>query len=179
MRQADLQALCGEFIDDASGVLGCALVDVATGLPLAFDVKPESWLTNDATAFLFAASVSCFAESAESSASVGPRPSSGGEGRLREVQLTTKFGFHFMSLVPGVEQELAVLVTDRGSSLGLGWMMMRRFVERVLALEVETPTEQPAAARATAYLPKLTPAPPSETRFKGRHASARRTVWDR
>ncbi|MDD9962098.1 MAG: hypothetical protein OXU70_08405 [Gammaproteobacteria bacterium] len=180
MKQTDLQSLFEGFVDDAHGVLGCALVDSATGLPIASNLRPESGLTEEAMTFLLAAGVSCFSDP---SAAAGSSPNSGGEGRLRdgvrEIQVTTEFAFLFMSLAPSAEQELLVLVTDRSNSLGLGWMMMRQLMEKVLALDVEIPAEQRTAARASAYLPQFAPAPEPEPQFQVRRAVGRRTIWNR
>ena len=175
-----MQGICEELVDDVDGVLGCALVDLVTGLPMALDVKPESVLTEEAMMTLFAAAVSYFVES---SVAPGGSQRSFGAGHLdsdvREVQTTTKSTFHFMSLVPGVEQELLVLVIDRNrSSLGLGWMALRRAMDKVQGLEA-APSAPPAAARATARFPQRSPETVAEPDFRSRSAAKHRTIWDR
>lgn len=177
-----MQGICEKMVDETDSVLGCALVDLATGLPVASDVKPESVLTEEAMMVLFSAVNGYFAQS---SALTGSSPDSDGAmswgDGVQEIQTTTKFTFHFMARVPGAEQMLLVLVTSRShSSLGLGWMAMRRAMALVHGVNEapEHPAEPLAAARATAFFPKATPAPEREPAFTGRRGGGRRTIWD-
>ena len=176
MKQSDLQVICEELIDDVDDLLGCALVDLATGLPIASDLKPRSVLTEEAMMLLFAAGASYFMESSLPPSSSPNSATGRAEGLLREVQVTTELTFNFMTRVPDAEQALLFLVTDRSrSSLGLGWMAVRQAQERLSGLDAGS-AEPPAAARATTRFPRLEPAPQSG--FDRRQARGRRTVWD-
>lgn len=129
MRQAKLQDVCEQIVDDVDGALGCALVDIATGLPLALDVKPGALLSSSAMELISAAGVAYFRDNLP----IPSGPGANGDDAApqvdytQELQATTADTYNFMSLVPGDEQELLILIADRQiSNLGLGWMAMRQ-----------------------------------------------------
>ena len=112
--------------------MGCALVDLGTGLLLALDVKPQSLLTVTALEALSAAGVTYFLRSPASSPRVGglgdTQPAR--NSAVQEIQTTTEYTFNFMARVPGAAGQLLVLITDReASTLGLGWMALRQALE--------------------------------------------------
>ena len=184
MSQANLQRICEQALDEGSGVLGCAFVDLATSLPVASVVKPGSQLTSDAMTQLFAAGSEYFTgSSTEATGSADATPNADGvnaaPGGVRVIQTTTELTFLFMALVPGAERELLVLVTDRkASTLGLGWMAMRQAVDRASGAEAEPETSQERLG-ARASLRAQSPEPASQPSFANRKAAARRTIWDR
>ena len=48
----------------------------------------------------------------------------------RQIQVTTELTYNFMSLAPGEDRFLLVLIMNRGeSNLGLGWMAMRQALD--------------------------------------------------
>ena len=114
MRKASLQSVCAEIVGDVDGALGCALVHLETGLPLAFTVASEARFGSSAIELLCAVGATCFGN--------------GDGGRaVQELQATTADAFQFMSLVPGQADGLLILVIDReATNLGLGWMSMRK-----------------------------------------------------
>ncbi|MCY4012167.1 MAG: hypothetical protein OXG82_05560 [Gammaproteobacteria bacterium] len=114
MRKADLQSVCARITGDVDGALGCALVHLETGLPLAFSVASESRFGSAAIELLCAVGATCFGGAEDGEA-------------VQELQATTADAFQFMALVPGRVDGLLVLVIDReATNLGLGWMAMRR-----------------------------------------------------
>ena len=70
---------------------------------------------------------------------------SGDHGFVQEIQTTTEDTYHFMSVIPGKEQTILMLVTDRTANLGLGWVAMRRTLARVQ--EMSSGGSRPASAR--------------------------------
>ena len=129
MRQARLQDVCEDIVDDVDGALGCALVDIATGLPLALDVKPKSMLSGSAMELISAAGVAYFRENLapQSQPEANDDEFPLASDYVQEIQATTADTYNFMSLVPGDDWELLVLIADRKiSNLGLGWMAMRK-----------------------------------------------------
>ena len=118
MWQESLRDVCQDILAEIDGALGCAIVDLDTGLPLAFDVAAEASLSPVAMERLGAAGVGYFR-------------ADGGDDRVEQLQTTTEDAFHFMSRLGGGGQVL-VLVADRGrTNLGLGWMSLRHAVRRV------------------------------------------------
>ena len=144
-----LHELCEGIVAEVDGCLGCAVVDLATGLSLAMKVVPGTLLTDDAMEVMAAASVDYFRgrtvwqlELAMSEAGAEENPA----GFVREIQTTTADTYHFMSVVPGREDALMILITDKTANLGLGWIAMRHALARLR--ELYEP-ERPSAAAAT------------------------------
>ena len=176
MTQPRLQDVCEQVVDDVDGVVGCAVVDLGTGLPLALDVKSNSVLSTTAMELLAAAGVGYFGgDQARSPDSGGGNPGNA----VEDVQITTEEIYGFMSLPAGTEYELVVLVTARESTnLGLGWMALRKALEMVRHAQ---------GNGAASSLPDGEPAPEDTPPLPGyrrpEYATARplgrRAVWDR
>ena len=155
-----LQDICEEIMEDVDGALGCALVDLGTGLPLAMRVTSNALLDSGAMEILSAAGAEYFRgevghqlESAMGGRAARPP---GDTGFVEEIQTTTEDSYHFMSIVPGNEQTVLMLITDRTANLGLGWVAMRRTLRRV-----QEGTRRPAGRTAAANAPGPT-SPPAE-----------------
>ena len=126
-------------MEDVDGALGCALVDLGTGLPLAMEVTSPALLETGALEVLSAAGAEYFrgAVNRQLASAMGGDP--GADGFVEEIQTTTDDSYHFMCMVPGNRQTVLLLVTDKTANLGLGWVAMRRTLRRV----------QESTARAT------------------------------
>ena len=152
-----LQDICEEIMEDVDGALGCALVDLGTGLPLAMKVTSDALLDSGAMEILSAAGAEYFRGEVGhqlESAMVGEAGGhSADAGFVEEIQTTTEDSYHFMCIVPGNEQTVLMLITDRTANLGLGWVAMRRTLRRV-----QEGTRQPAARSGAA----ATPAPATQ-----------------
>ena len=132
MEQIELQDICKQVVERVDGALGCALVDLETGLALAHRVRPGSLLTDTAMELMSVAGGSYFRGNIRLPSGQDPAngPGTHPAGFVREIQTTTEDTFHFMSLVPGNAQELLIMITDRRTSnLGLGWMAMRQSLD--------------------------------------------------
>ena len=157
-----LHDLCQGIVAEVDGCLGCAVVDLATGLPLAMKVVPGTLLTDDAMEVMAAASVDYFRgrtvwqlELAMSAAGSDDDVA----GFVREIQTTTADTYHFMSIVPGREDALLILITDKTANLGLGWIAMRHAL--ACLQDLHESERQPAAAS--------TPAPASPAAATWQH----------
>lgn len=126
----DMQQICAATLDELDGALGCIVMDTQTGLTVAAEYRPGSSV-NDGTINLFSVvSANMFAgrliRQFEGALAVAPTP-----GFVREVQMTTANTNQFMAAIPGWNEGVFVLVTDKSVSLGLGWMAVHRVVERI------------------------------------------------
>ena len=183
MRQAKLQDVCEDIIDDVEGALGCALVDIATGLPLALDVKPKSMLSGSAMELISAAGVAYFRENlamqAPPEANDGDIPLA--SDYVQEIQATTADTYNFMSLVPGDDWELLVLIADRKiSNLGLGWMAMRQALSLVTQANEDDEDTESSDMEALFPPPAYEMKPPAVQSNPERLAPRvrkRRTIW--
>ena len=44
---------------------------------------------------------------------------------MLEIQMTTPKTYHFMAVIPGKPNALAILITGRSANLGMGWAGLR------------------------------------------------------
>ena len=127
----NLQEICKETVADVDGCLGCAMVDLDTGLPLATKVVAGSLIKPEALELLSAASVEYYRGrmvwQLELAMSGGESPNS----FVHEIQTTTEDTYIFMSIVHGRENMLLVLILDKAANLGLGWISMRQVLSRL------------------------------------------------
>lgn len=143
-----LDDLCAGIVADVDGCLGCAVVDLTTGLPLASKIVPGAVLNDVAMEVMAAASVDYFRGrnvwQLQLAISSGPPEASSAPGFVHEIQTTTEDTYHFMSIVPNRDDVLLILITDKTANLGLGWIAMRQARERLSDL-YETEHPQPEA----------------------------------
>ena len=178
MKQQKLQDICEAIVDDVDGALGCSLVDLATGLPMALDVKPNSLLNATAMEMMSAAGATYFRERLScpwvaAQQDAGRQPES-----VQEIQTTTEETYHFMSLVPGDESEMLVLVTERKSTnLGLGWISVRHAL-RLLRDAYSDAGAQTDREQRAEESPSPAPAPARRTNdLINTGVRGRRTIW--
>jgi len=50
---------------------------------------------------------------------------------IREVQMSTERTYHFMSIVPGKPDSMAVLITSTKANLGMGWAALRKSLPEI------------------------------------------------
>ena len=142
----NLQEICDEAIADVDGCLGCALVDLDTGLPLASKVVAGSLLRRGAMELLAAASVDYFRGHMVWQLELAMSGGEAGGQFVYDIQTTTEDTYNFMSIVPGRESTLLLLVLDKAANLGLGWISMRQVLSRLGANESDLGAA-PAAAQ--------------------------------
>jgi predicted regulator of Ras-like GTPase activity (Roadblock/LC7/MglB family) len=122
-------------LSDVDGALGCAVVDVSTGLLLAVS-HSVPYFTQTYLEAVSAAAVDLFRgkniRSIETllSAQRG-KPV---ENAITEVQMTTDGTFHFMAIVREKPHILLVLITNRKTNLGMGWVAVRNNLPKIGAL---------------------------------------------
>lgn len=176
IEQAELQALCREIVEDTAAVLGCSLVDIQTGLPLATEVRPSPVLNAAAMELISVAAANYFGDRTAG----GAHPGSAAKDSFREVQTTTEDAYFYMSVVPGREWELLTLVVDRKSaSLGLGWMLMRLALERLQVSDEAEAVMEPHAGQPANPLANVAQPLASQPRSRAPSASHRRrsAIW--
>ena len=128
----DLQSVCRDVMDDVDGSLGCVLTDLETGLPLAAEYRAGTVMNADTITLVSYVGIEFFrgklVRNFERSLS---RNRDGSRGFVREVQLTTSNTYQFMSSVPGWEQVVFILVTNKNVSLGMGLLAVHDAVGRI------------------------------------------------
>ena len=125
----DLQHACAAVLDEVEGSLGCIVIDMQTGLTVAAEYRPGSVMDAGAINLVSVVSTNMFCGklirqfqlSLASNRSRAP-------GFVREVQMTTANTNQFMAAIPGWDNGIFVLVTDKSVSVGLGWMAVHRVI---------------------------------------------------
>lgn len=124
---AALDDICKNVLNDVTGGTGCAVVDLNNGLVLA-SAHNVPYFTQTYIDAVAAAAVEMFrgrnitAVEKLLSAQRGVPV----EKTLQEIQMTTAGTYHFMSVIPGKEDCMMVLITTRKANLGMGWAALRR-----------------------------------------------------
>lgn len=123
---ADLNSACRDLVSDVSDALGAAVVDLSSGLLLAAHHNVP-YFTQSYLDAVAAAAVDMFRGKTITTVEKMLASQRGGEVKnsIKEVQMSTERTYHFMSVVPGKENCLLVLITGRKANLGMGWSAMR------------------------------------------------------
>ncbi|WP_317931172.1 hypothetical protein [Halioxenophilus sp. WMMB6] len=124
---SDLDLACQSLIGDVSDALGAAVVDLSSGLLLSAHHNVP-YFTQSYLDAVAAAAVDMFRGKNISTVEGLLSNQRGVEVRnsIKEVQMSTDHTYHFMSVVPGKEDCLLVLITGRKANLGMGWSALRK-----------------------------------------------------
>jgi hypothetical protein len=124
---ASLNEVCAGVMDDVDGALGVAVVDLTNGLLLgvAHNVPYFTQSYLDAVA---AAAVDMFRGKGVSGIEklLSQQRGTTVNNSIREIQMSTERTYHFMSIVPGKPDAMAVLITSTKANLGMGWAALRK-----------------------------------------------------
>ena len=131
----DINTICGEIVRNVDAALGCAVVDLNSGLLLGVSHNipyfTQSYL--DAVA---AAAVDMFRGRTVSTVEEMLANMRGTTTKhlLKEVQMTTDNTYHFMMVVPDKPDALVVLITSKKANLGMGWSSVRAAIPKLKPL---------------------------------------------
>ncbi|MBA56288.1 MAG: hypothetical protein CMK89_17710 [Pseudomonadales bacterium] len=132
---ADLNGMCQNLVSDVSDALGAAVVDLSSGLLLAAHHNVP-YFTQSYLDAVAAAAVDMFRGKTITTVEKMLAGQRGSEvmNSIKEVQMSTERTYHFMSVVPGKENCLMVLITGRKANLGMGWSAMRGVLPEIAPL---------------------------------------------
>ncbi len=130
-----LQTICESIYSDVNGAIAVAVVDLSSGMPLQVYHR-VSYFTQDYVDLVSAASVDMFrgrnvAKVEEQLADQRNRPLS---HSIQEVLMTTEGTIHFMAVLPEKKDILALLVTNKKVSIGMGWAVLRNALPEISSL---------------------------------------------
>ncbi len=127
--------ICSTIVKEVDSALGCAVVDLNSGLLLGVSHNVP-YFTQSYLDAVAAAAVDMFrgrtisaVEDMISNMRGSPR-----KNFLKEVQMTTDHTFHFMMIIPEKPDCLVVLITNRKANLGMGWASLRRSLPKLVPL---------------------------------------------
>ncbi len=113
-------------VSNVDGALGCAVVDLNSGLLMGV-AHNVPYFTSSYLEAVAAAAVDTFrgknvraVESLLSGQRGKPL-----EGSIKEIQMTTDNTFHFMATIKDKPDSLIVLITSKTTNLGMGWAAVR------------------------------------------------------
>jgi hypothetical protein len=123
---ANLDDITREIHSSVAGALGCAVVDLSSGLLLSVSHN-VSYFSQTFVEAAAAAAVDIFKGKNISAVEslLGNQRGQTLENSIKEIQMTTQSTFHFMSVIPDKPNTLLVLITSKDSSLGMGWASIR------------------------------------------------------
>jgi hypothetical protein len=128
LKMAKLDDVTRDLVNSVDGALGCAIVDLSSGLILAA-YHNVPYFTQTYLEAVAAAAVDMLRGKnvqAVEQLLTGQRGESV-EKSILEIQMTTEATYHFMAVIPSKSKDsLLVLITSRKSNLGMGWSNVRR-----------------------------------------------------
>lgn len=123
----DLQEICEGVIKETEAVLSCLVFDLDNSSTLALARRPDTALEDaeieDALRTGRELFRGRFVDQFVQSLATGLIST---RGFVREVQVTTARGYQFMAAIPGRDDAVLVLFTEKKLTLGLGWMAVHR-----------------------------------------------------
>lgn len=130
-----LDDLLQEVLADVDGALGCAVVDLESGLLLGV-AHSVPYFTSSYLEAVAAAAVDMLrgknVRAVESLLS--NQRGKTVEHMIKEIQMTTDNTLHFMAIVPAKPNALIVLITNRKTNLGMGWSSVRKAMVTIAPL---------------------------------------------
>lgn len=132
---ANLDEITRDIVTSVDGALGCAVVDLSSGLLLSVSHNVP-YFTQTYLEAVAAAAVDMFrgknVQAVESLLS--NQRGTNLEHSIKEMQMTTDGTLHFMSTVPEKPDSLVVLITSKKTNQGMGWASIRKNLPSIAPL---------------------------------------------
>lgn len=124
---ANLNDVLQTIVSDVDGALGCAVVDIESGLLLSAAHNIPYFTTSYLEAVAAAAVDMMRGKNVRAIETLfSNQYGKPMEKTIQEVQMTTDNTYHFMAVVPEKPDALVVLITSKKTNLGMGWSAVRR-----------------------------------------------------
>jgi hypothetical protein len=122
----NINEICADIIADVNFVLGCAVIDLNSGLLVGIAHKIPYFSQSN----LDAAGVAAVEMFRGRTVMAVEQMISRMRGReeylmIEEIQMTTKNTYHFMAVIAEKPNNMIILVTTRQINLGMGWSTLR------------------------------------------------------
>ncbi len=132
---AKLDDITRDVINAVDGALGCAVVDLTSGLLLSVSHNVP-YFTQTYLEAVGAAAVDMMrgknVQAVEALLS-GNRGTTV-EKSIKEVQMTTTDTLHFMTVLPEKPDSMVILITNKKANLGMGWAAVRGSLPKIAPL---------------------------------------------
>lgn len=125
-----IDRICQEVYDEVSGAIAMAVVDLESGMPLSVYHRVE-YFTQDYIDLVSAAAVDMFRGHTVRKVEerLGEQRKKSATNSIKEVQMITEGTLHFMITLPDHPHIVAILITTKKTSLGMGWASLRKSVK--------------------------------------------------
>ena len=127
--------ICADIVRNVDSALGCAVVDLSSGLLLGVSHNVP-YFTQSYLDAVAAAAVDMFRGRTVSAVEdmIANMRGNNDKQLIQEVQMTTKSTYHFLAVVPDKPNALVVLITSRKANLGMGWSNLRQAMPKISPL---------------------------------------------
>ncbi|GAB4192431.1 MAG: hypothetical protein Tsb002_22040 [Wenzhouxiangellaceae bacterium] len=123
---ASINDICNQIVEKVDDGLGCAVVDLDSGLLLGVAHKVP-YFTQSYLDAVAAAAVDMFRGRTVRAVEdmIAQQRGTDSNRLVQEIQMTTEKTYHFMQILPSKQNALVVLITGRKANLGMGWSAIR------------------------------------------------------
>jgi hypothetical protein len=123
---AKLDDVVRNIVNEVDGALGCAVVDLSSGLLLGVAHNVPYFTTSYLEAVAAAAVEMMRGKNVKAVESLlSSQRGKTVKNMIKEVQMTTDKTYHFMATIPDKPDSLVVLITSKSTNLGMGWSAVR------------------------------------------------------
>jgi predicted regulator of Ras-like GTPase activity (Roadblock/LC7/MglB family) len=130
-----LDSLLQDVVKDVDGALGCAVVDLESGLLLGVAHNVPYFTSSYLEAVAAAAVDMIRGKNVRAvEALLSNQRGKPVEQTIKEVQMTTENTLHFMAVLPDKPNALVVLITNKKTNLGMGWAAVRKSMANISPL---------------------------------------------
>ncbi len=131
----DINDICSEIVRNVDAALGCAVVDLNSGLLLGVSHNVP-YFTQSYLDAVAAAAVDMFRGRTVSAVEdmIANMRGNSKKNVLKEIQMTTENTYHFLTVVPDKPDALVVLITSKKANLGMGWSSIRLAIPKIKPL---------------------------------------------
>lgn len=131
----DINDICSEIVRGVDAALGCAVVDLNSGLLLGVSHNVP-YFTQSYLDAVAAAAVDMFRGRTVSAVEdmIANMRGNNKKNVLKEIQMTTENTYHFLTVVPDKPDALVVLITSKKANLGMGWSSIRLAIPKIKPL---------------------------------------------
>lgn len=132
---AKLDDILQTVVSNVDGALGCAVVDLNSGLLMAAAHNVPYFTSSYLEAVAAAAVDMVRGKNVRAVESLlSSQRGKTVEKTIQEIQMTTEKTLHFMAIVKDKPDYLVVLITSKATNLGMGWAAVRNNIPKIAPL---------------------------------------------
>lgn len=132
---ASINDICADIVRNVDSALGCAVVDLSSGLLLGVSHNVP-YFTQSYLDAVAAAAVDMLRGRTVSAVEdmIGNMRGTSDRHLIEEIQMSTSGTYHFMAVIKDKPNALVVLITSKKANLGMGWSHLRQALPKLAPL---------------------------------------------